>query len=244
MQGSAEQRQMAQDAVNRWYWPSLAMFGPPDDQSPNSAQSMKWKIKRFSNDDLRQRFVGMLVPQAEILGITLPDPELRFDEETGQYVIGEIDWDEFFEGAARQRSVQRRAARTSAHGARRGRVGARGRSGVRPQAVPQEEGGGVMATPERTTANPGRCGEVFVRANRGLSHVHVGSLHAPDAEMAIRNARDLYTRRGEGVSIWSRRPMRSRRATPDAKAPYFESPAGKNYRHAVYYTASEGVPHL
>ncbi|WP_336629506.1 MULTISPECIES: 1,2-phenylacetyl-CoA epoxidase subunit PaaA [unclassified Microbacterium] len=97
MQGSEEQRAMAQDAVNRWYWPALAMFGPPDDQSPNSAQSMQWKIKRFSNDDLRQRFVGMLVPQAEILGVTLPDPELRFDEETGQYTMGEIDWDEFFE---------------------------------------------------------------------------------------------------------------------------------------------------
>ncbi|MGN8027613.1 1,2-phenylacetyl-CoA epoxidase subunit PaaA [Microbacterium sp. 22242] len=97
MQGSEEQRAMAQDAVNRWYWPSLAMFGPPDDQSPNSAQSMQWKIKRFSNDDLRQRFVGMLVPQAEILGVTLPDPELRFDEETGRYEMGEIDWDDFFE---------------------------------------------------------------------------------------------------------------------------------------------------
>ena len=97
MQGSEEQRAMAQDAVNRWYWPALAMFGPPDDQSPNSAQSMQWKIKRFSNDDLRQRFVGMLVPQAEIRGVTLPDPELRLDEETGQYAMGEIDWDEFFE---------------------------------------------------------------------------------------------------------------------------------------------------
>jgi len=97
MQGSEEQRAMAQDAVNRWYWPALAMFGPPDDQSPNSAQSMQWKIKRFSNDDLRQRFVGMLVPQAEILGVTLPDPQLRLDEETGLYEMGEIDWDEFFE---------------------------------------------------------------------------------------------------------------------------------------------------
>ena len=97
MQGTDEQRAMAQDAVDRWYWPSLAMFGPPDDQSPNSAQSMQWKIKRFSNDELRQRFVSMLVPQAEILGVTLPDPELRYDEETGRYEMGEIDWDEFFE---------------------------------------------------------------------------------------------------------------------------------------------------
>ncbi|HET8780023.1 MAG TPA: 1,2-phenylacetyl-CoA epoxidase subunit PaaA, partial [Agromyces sp.] len=97
MQGSEAQREMAQDAVNRWYWPSLMMFGPPDDESPNSAQSMAWNIKRFSNDDLRQRFVGMLVPQAEVLGVTLPDPELRYNEETGQYDMSEIDWDEFNE---------------------------------------------------------------------------------------------------------------------------------------------------
>jgi ring-1,2-phenylacetyl-CoA epoxidase subunit PaaA len=97
MNGTEAQREMAQDAVNRWYWPSLMMFGPPDDDSPNSAQSMAWNIKRFSNDELRIRFVGMLVPQAEVLGITLPDPDLRFDEATGQYVIGEIDWTEFNE---------------------------------------------------------------------------------------------------------------------------------------------------
>ncbi|MEQ1736146.1 MAG: 1,2-phenylacetyl-CoA epoxidase subunit PaaA [Rhodoglobus sp.] len=97
MNGTETQKQMAQDAVNRWYWPSLMMFGPPDDDSPNSAQSMAWNIKRFSNDELRIRFVGMLVPQAEVLGITLPDPDLRFDEASGQYVIGEIDWTEFNE---------------------------------------------------------------------------------------------------------------------------------------------------
>ncbi len=97
MRGTDEQRAMAQDAVDRWYWPSLAMFGPPDDLSPNSAQSMAWKIKRFSNDELRQRFVQMLVPQAEILGVTLPDPDLRLDDSTGRYEMGEIDWDAFFE---------------------------------------------------------------------------------------------------------------------------------------------------
>jgi ring-1,2-phenylacetyl-CoA epoxidase subunit PaaA len=95
MNGTEAQREMAQDAVNRWYWPSLMMFGPPDDDSPNSAQSMAWNIKRFSNDELRLRFVSMLVPQAEVLGVTLPDPELRFDEESGKYHIGPIDWSEF-----------------------------------------------------------------------------------------------------------------------------------------------------
>jgi ring-1,2-phenylacetyl-CoA epoxidase subunit PaaA len=95
--GTPEQHAMAQDAVDRWWWPSLMMFGPPDDQSPNSAQSMAWKIKRFSNDDLRQKFVDMTVPQSEVLGLTLPDPDLRLDDETGHYVFGEIDWSEFFE---------------------------------------------------------------------------------------------------------------------------------------------------
>ena len=95
--GTPEQKQMAQDAVDRWYWPSLMMFGPSDDASPNSAQSMAWKIKRFSNDELRQRFVGMCVPQFEALGLECPDADLRYDEESGQWIMGEIDWAEFEE---------------------------------------------------------------------------------------------------------------------------------------------------
>ncbi|HEX6919124.1 MAG TPA: 1,2-phenylacetyl-CoA epoxidase subunit PaaA [Actinomycetes bacterium] len=94
--GTAEQHAMAQDAVNRWWWPSLMMFGPPDDQSPNSAQSMAWKIKRFSNDELRQKFVDMTVPQSEVLGLTLPDPDLRWNDDSGHYDFGPIDWSEFF----------------------------------------------------------------------------------------------------------------------------------------------------
>ncbi|HKE51245.1 MAG TPA: 1,2-phenylacetyl-CoA epoxidase subunit PaaA [Actinomycetes bacterium] len=94
--GTPAQTQMAQDAVNRWWWPSLMMFGPADDESAHSAQSMAWKIKRHSNDDLRQRFVDMAVPQAEILGLTLPDPDLRWNAERGHYDFGPIDWDEFW----------------------------------------------------------------------------------------------------------------------------------------------------
>ena len=117
MQGSPAQQKMAQDAVNRWYWPSLMMFGPPDEQSPNSAQSMAWKIKRFSNDDLRQRFVAMLVPQAEALGVTLPDPNLRWNEQTQQYAMSEIDWTEFFEVLAGRGPLnsERIRARRAAH---------------------------------------------------------------------------------------------------------------------------------
>ena len=93
--GTPAQRRMAQDALDRWWWPSLMMFGPSDTDSPNSAQSMAWGIKRFSNDELRQRFVDMTVPQAQILGLTLPDTELRWDEESGHYRFGTPDWDEF-----------------------------------------------------------------------------------------------------------------------------------------------------
>lgn len=115
-QGSAEQRAMAQDAVDRWWYPSLAMFGPPDADSTHSAQSMAWKIKRFSNDELRQRFVDMCVPQAEILGVTLPDPDLRWNEERGHYDYTSPDFDELMrvvkgDGPCnRQRMTHRRKA--------------------------------------------------------------------------------------------------------------------------------------
>ncbi|GGY92113.1 1,2-phenylacetyl-CoA epoxidase subunit PaaA [Streptomyces nitrosporeus] len=94
MRGTEAQRRMVQDAVDRWWWPSLMMFGPPDDASPNSARSMSWKIKRHSNDELRRRFVDMTVPQAAALGVTLPDPELRWNEERGHHDFGTPDWDE------------------------------------------------------------------------------------------------------------------------------------------------------
>ncbi len=93
--GTKEQKQMAQDALNRWWWPSLMMFGPPDDKSAHSAQSMQWKIKIDSNDSLRQRFVDQTVPQADYLGLKIPDPDLRWNEERGHYDFGEIDWSEF-----------------------------------------------------------------------------------------------------------------------------------------------------
>jgi ring-1,2-phenylacetyl-CoA epoxidase subunit PaaA len=96
MKGTPEQRAMVQDAVNRWWWKCLAMFGPPDADSPNSAQGMRWGIKRISNDDLRQKFVDATVPQAEVLGVTLPDPDLKWNEARGHYDYGSIDWDEFW----------------------------------------------------------------------------------------------------------------------------------------------------
>jgi len=94
--GTDEQKRMAQDALNRWWWPSLMMFGPSDADSKHTAQSMAWKIKRFTNDELRQRFVDITAPQADYLGLTIPDPDLHYNDETGHYEFGPIDWDEFW----------------------------------------------------------------------------------------------------------------------------------------------------
>jgi ring-1,2-phenylacetyl-CoA epoxidase subunit PaaA len=95
-QGSAAQKAMAQDALNRFWFPTLMMFGPPDDDSPNTLQSMKWRIKRFTNDELRQKFVDATVPQAEFLGLTIPDPDLKWNEARQQYDFGKLDWAEFW----------------------------------------------------------------------------------------------------------------------------------------------------
>ena len=114
--GNAEQKAMAQDALNRWWWPSLMMFGPSDTDSKHSAQSMKWKIKRFSNDELRQKFVDVTVPQADFLGLKMPDDDLVYDDEDGHYRFGAIDWQEFYDVLAgngpcnRERLATRRKA--------------------------------------------------------------------------------------------------------------------------------------
>ncbi|MFD6511933.1 1,2-phenylacetyl-CoA epoxidase subunit PaaA [Rhodococcus sp. NPDC060176] len=117
MRGTDAQRAMVQEAVDRWWWPALMMFGPPDDESPNTEQSMKWRIKRHTNDELRQRFVDMSIPQAEVLGVSFPDPDLRWNPERGAHDFGEPDWNEFMDvvrgnGAA---SVERIANRKAAH---------------------------------------------------------------------------------------------------------------------------------
>jgi len=148
--GTPAQKEMAQDAVNRWWYPSLAMFGPPDDRSTHSAQSMAWKIKRFSNDELRQRFVDMCVPQAEVLGLRIPDPHLRWNEERQAYDFTEPDYDELFRVISgdgpcnRQRMAHRRRAHeegawvreaAAAYAAKRARDGQSSRNGEREVAA-------------------------------------------------------------------------------------------------------------
>jgi ring-1,2-phenylacetyl-CoA epoxidase subunit PaaA len=117
MGGTAEQRRMVQESVDRWWWPSLMMFGPPDHASPNTARSMAWGIKRHTNDELRQRFVDMTVPQAEALGVTLPDPALAWNADRGSYDFGEPDWDELSRVVAGDGpcNEERLARRATAH---------------------------------------------------------------------------------------------------------------------------------
>ena len=121
VKGTQAQKDMAQDALNRWWWPCLMMFGPSDADSIHSQDTMRWKIKRFSNDDLRQQYVDAIVPQGHFLGLTFPDPDLKFNEKTGHWEFGAIDWNEFKQVVAgngpcnRQRLKHRR--KTQADGA-------------------------------------------------------------------------------------------------------------------------------
>jgi ring-1,2-phenylacetyl-CoA epoxidase subunit PaaA len=117
MRGTAAQRQMVQDATNRFWWPALMMFGPPDDASPNTAQSMAWGVKRHTNDELRQRFVDMSVPQAEKVGVTIPDADLRWNESRGHYDFGAVDFDELTAVVQGRGpcNAERIARRTAAH---------------------------------------------------------------------------------------------------------------------------------
>jgi len=115
--GTPAQKAMVQDSVNRWWWPSLMMFGPPDKDSPNSGDLLRWKVKLKSNDDLRQRFVNLTVPQAQAIGLTLPDPALKYNEETKNWDFGPIDWTEFYQvvGGNGPCNRERLAARRKAH---------------------------------------------------------------------------------------------------------------------------------
>ncbi|MGA0017320.1 MAG: 1,2-phenylacetyl-CoA epoxidase subunit PaaA [Burkholderiaceae bacterium] len=117
MRGTQAQRDMVQESVNRWWWPVLMMFGPPDSESPNSAQGMRWGIKRVTNDELRQQFIDATVPQAQVLGVSLPDPDLRWNEARGQHDFGAINWDEFWQvvGGNGPCNRERLATRVLAH---------------------------------------------------------------------------------------------------------------------------------
>ena len=235
--GTPEQKRMAQDALNRWWWPSLMMFGPPDENSPNTAQSMRWRIKRDTNDELRQRFVDITVPQADAIGLKVPDADLTLERGEGRLRLRR----------GRLGRVLRRGPRRGPHrqGADEGpprrlgerRLGARGR--LRPCRQARRPGQGRLM--ERREFP---LWEVFVRAKNGLNHKHVGSVHAADDRMAIEAARDTYTRRMEGVSLWVV-PSASIVASDPGQAETLFAPAeDKVYRHPTFYVVPDNVKHL
>lgn len=245
--GSPAQRSMAQEAVNRWWYPALAMFGPPHRSSTHSVQSMAWRIKRFTNDELRQRFVDICVPQAAALGVALPDPDLRWNPRRGHYDFTPPDFTELREVVAgnglcnRQRVAQRRKAHEEGAWVREAAQAHAAKHRVADQPSAQTNGDEPMPAADR---RDWPLWEVFVRAGRGFSHIHVGSLHAPDAHLALHNARDLYTRRGEGVSLWVVPTRAVVASSPDEKDPFFGPSADKVYRHPSFFELPEGVEHL
>ena len=237
--GTADQVRMAQDALNRWWWPSLMMFGPPDADSPNTEQSMRWRIKRDTNDELRQKFVDITVPQADALGLKVPDPALAWNEAKGGYDFGEVDWEEFYavvrgEGPVAKERMKARRERLGEQ-----RLGPRGGGRSCGEAARAQE-----AADEASMSKDWPLWEVFVRAKGGMSHRHVGSVHAPDAEIALRHARDTYTRRMEGVSLWVVPSASITASDPGEDAAMFDPAEDKIYRHPTFYDIPDDVKHI
>ena len=242
--GSEEQKAMAQNALDRWWWPVLMMFGPPDKASQHSDTSTKWKIKRFSNDELRQKFVDATVPQAQFLGLTIPDPGMKQND--GRQLGIQRD---------RLERIQRRCwpatARATASGWRRGaRRMTRAPGCARPQRpMPRSAGSARLRASRRMReimmATPNiPLWEVFIRSRNGLAHKHVGSLHATDATLALQAARDIYTRRGEGLSIWVVPSNAITASDPAEKGMMFEPAESKIYRHPTFYDVPDEVGHM
>jgi ring-1,2-phenylacetyl-CoA epoxidase subunit PaaA len=209
--GTQARKDMCQDAINRWWWPSLMMFGPRDSDSTHSDQSLKWKVKRMTNDELRQRFIDMIAGQVKVLGMILPDPDLKWNEQRKHYDFGEINWEEFWNGAAGDNNT-------------------------------------TENTPNKAHAtsigHDWPLWEIFIRSKQGLDHKHVGSLHATDAQMAIENARDVYTRRQEGISIWAVESKFIHASNPDEAESLYEPSNDKVYRHPTFYQLPDDVNYM
>jgi ring-1,2-phenylacetyl-CoA epoxidase subunit PaaA len=204
-----------------------------------------WKIKRFSNDELRQKFVDATVPQADYLGLKIPDADLKWNATTGHWDYGAIDWKEFQDVLAGNGPCNRDrlAARRKAHDdgawvreaaaayAEKQRGTPRSCRGLNGQEL-------IMSTPNI------QLWEVFIRSRNGLAHKHVGSLHAADATLAMQAARDIYTRRGEGLSIWIVPSDTIVASDPAEKDMMFEPALSKIYRHPTFYDVPDEVGHM
>ena len=256
--GTPAQQAMAQDAVNRWWWPSLMMFGPSDSDSPNSAELHALAGEAEENDELRQRFVDLTVPQAKAVDLTLPDPDLEYDAETEHWEFGAIDWDEFRQVVKgngpcnRERLAARRNAHDEGAWVREAAAAyaakqARDRSRRLPDARRLEPPCSRMTADERSRRRR-RCRRLAVAA--------VGSVHAEregraararreraraDAEQALQNARDVYARRGEAREHLGRAERGDHRVDARGHGPVLRSGNDKPYRHPQFYKVPRGV---
>ena len=239
--GSDEQHAMAQDALNRWWWPSLMMFGPHDAESAHSAQSMQWKLKRQSNDELRQKFVDQTVPQAEYLGIRVP---IRSCARPGHRPL-RVRRNRLARVSARRqrrRTVQSPTARSPrrAHD-----DGAWVREAAHAYQAKRAARDALEAARDGHDAadevsSKYRCTKCST-SKRGLDHRHVGSLHAEDSVQALEYARDVYTRRGEGVSIWVVKSSDIVASQEGDSASFYDPQDDKPYRHATFYKVPDEV---
>ena len=240
--GTPAQKAMAQDAVTAGgtrRWPCSARRTR---DSTHSEQSMAWGIKRFSNDDLRQRFVDMCVGQAEVLGLQPARRAPALERRARPLRLHPARLRRADAGDQGRRPVQPAADGAPPARPRRGRLGTRGGRAPTPPSRPH----GRDRRHERRSRHEltRRCGRSSSGPGAGLSHTHVGSVHAPDAEMALRNARDVYTRRQEGVSIWVVPAAAITASSPDEKDAFFDPAADKVYRHPTFYEVPEGAQHL
>ena len=240
--GTPAQKDMAQAALDRWWWPSIMMFGPPDDESVHGDQNMRWGIKRFGNDELRQKFIDATVPQADLLGLRIPDDDMYLDERDRPLRPRPDRLGPLLGRREGQRPLQPEPHGHAGRRPRTWRLGPRGRDGLR-----REAGGSARRRRDRGmtgSTSDWPLWEVFVRAKRGVSHVHAGTVHAPDAELALQNARDLFTRRSEGVSLWVVRSSDITASDPDDAGSLFEPAADKSFRHPTDFELPDEVANM
>ena len=243
--GTEAQRAMAQAALDRWWWPSLMMFGPSDAESKHSAQSMRWKIKRFSNDELRQKFIDTTVPQADFLGLKVPDPDLRWDDNAAHYRFGAIDWSEFEQvlqghgpcnpSAWRPAAGARRRPLVTRSGRRLGREG-----GKPPRYRRLTQFGGFLVNAKQDW----RCTR-FYTGEIGTRHKHVReSACDRRAHGARTRARSLHAQASKGVSIWAVRSRDIVASEPGRCRRVLRPARDKIYRHPTFYEIPDEVKTL
>ena len=236
MRGTEAQRQMVQDATDRWWWPALMMFGPPDSDSPNTAQSMAWKVKRHTNDELRQRFVDMTVPQAEVLGVTLPDPQLRWNDERGRYDFGEPDWSELKrvisgDGPCNaERIAHLRAARDDGAWVREAATAHASKRPARSANAMVTDGRAVRGLRAHQARPQPRARRVAARHRR-----RDGAAQRPRSVHPAQRGREHLGRAAAA---------RSRRRVPTRRTPFFAPSGDKVYRHPTFYEIPDDVPQM